>query len=299
MRVPVGVNLPPCPSTLGVLDPVLHDGIDFLEITPETTWRHHDHTALAPGAPFPGNDHADVFARLLESTGAFAVAHGVGLSLGSARPSPARREAWLRSVARDHGRFGFRWFTDHLGVTELDGTEVTLPLALPWNDESAAAVVRSLRDMATVVDRVGFETTAFTFVDGTADEEAAWIRDVLATTGGWLLLDLFNVYANAVNHGFDPDRYVDGLPLDRVIEVHVAGGTRSSPDWLPSGKTMLLDGHDAPVPEEVWRLLSRTLPRCPALRGVLLERVEGTVDEQNVDAVADELVRLRREVALA
>jgi uncharacterized protein (UPF0276 family) len=96
-----------------------------------------------------------------------------------------------------------------------------------------------------------------------------------------------------VNAGFDPWRYVERLPLERVIEIHVSGGSDSEPAWLLSGAALRLDSHDSAVPEDVWRMLERVAPLCPNLRGVTLERMEGTVGEDDVGVLEEELRRVR------
>jgi len=80
-----------------------------------------------------------------------------------------------------------------------------------------------------------------------------------------------------------------------LIGIHVAGGALSDPRWLPSGRVFRLDGHDHAVPDEVWQLLVEVLPRCTSLRGVTLERMEGTVTtDADVVGLREELATLRR-----
>jgi len=72
----------------------------------------------------------------------------------------------------------------------------------------------------------------------------------LATeTGCGLLLDVNNVYVSAFNHGFDPERYIAGIPHAHVVQIHLAGPTDCG-DYL-------VDTHDHPVPTPVWRLYAR------------------------------------------
>ena len=111
-----------------------------------------------------------------------------------------------------------------------------------------------------------------------------------------VLLDLHNLFTMGVNYGVDPLEYLNRLPLERVIEIHVSGGRDSEPAWLPSGETMRLDSHDDAVPDEVWALLDTALPCCTNLRGVTLERMEGTVGPADVDLLAEELQRVRRAI---
>jgi uncharacterized protein (UPF0276 family) len=97
----------------------------------------------------------------------------------------------------------------------------------------------------------------------------------------------------AHNFGFDPADYLRRLDLAKVIEIHVSGGGESSPAWLPSGRVLRLDSHDSAVPELVWRMLESVAPRCPNLRGVTLERMEGTVADGDELLLAYELDRVR------
>jgi hypothetical protein len=78
-----------------------------------------------------------------------------------------------------------------------------------------------------------------------------------------------------------------------VIELHLSGGSWSEPHWLPSRAVLRLDSHDGAVPEEVWQLFEEILPRCTQLRGVTLERMEGTIDEAAVPRIRSELARAR------
>jgi uncharacterized protein (UPF0276 family) len=127
-------------------------------------------------------------------------------------------------------------------------------------------------------------------------DEPGFIARCLAGRRTHLLLDLHNVHTMAVNLGFDAAAYLDRLPLDRVIELHLSGGAESNPGWLPSGRTLHLDSHDGAVPEAVWSLLDRVVRRCPGLRAVVLERLERTAGAQDVPLLREELRRIRRAV---
>lgn len=80
-----------------------------------------------------------------------------------------------------------------------------------------------------------------------------------------MLLDVTNLFTNATNHGFGADRFLDVIPTERVVQVHLAGGV--------TGHGTLLDTHSAAVPEPVWALLGELLSRT-TIRGALIERDE-------------------------
>jgi hypothetical protein len=284
----LGFTLQPEARYLDLLGAVLREEPDYYEVAPETTWRPGPVDTLEP------NGFHRHFRSLREETGKPFVAHGVGFSVGSVEPDRERRARWLARIRADHAQFEFLWYTDHLGVTTLAGRELTLPLPLPMVPGAAAVVRAALRELQAVVPDVGVENSVFYFHLGDPLEEPAFLARALDGPRLHLLLDLHNVYTTAVNAGFDPWSYVERLPLERVIELHLSGGAPSDPAWLPSGKVLRLDSHDDAVPEEVWALYERVLPRCPNLRGVTLERMEGTVEEQHVPLLRAELRRARR-----
>src|SRR5262249_52420268 len=150
----------------------------------------------------------------------------------------------------DAATFEFAWYTEHLGATALAGRELALPLPLPMTGESAAVVRASLHELQALVPDVGVENSVFYFHLGDPLDEPAFLGECLDAPRMHLLLDLHNVYATALNAGFDPWGYVERLPLERVIEIHVSGGSDSGAAWLPSRAKVRLDSHDAAVPED-------------------------------------------------
>jgi uncharacterized protein (UPF0276 family) len=291
--VGIGWVLQPDERHLALTAPLL-DRVDYVEIAPETMW-----TIDRRGGLYP-NGFAARFLAIKRARALPVVAHSTALSMAaSPRGDEARRAAWLDRVAADHERFELGWWTDHLGATTLPSAAgpryVALPVPLPASEETLAHLDACLADMARVVPDVGLENTAFHFAWDAPEHEPWLIRRVLSRAPRrHLLLDLHNLVLNAETLGYDPRRWLRTVDLDRVIEIHVAGGAWSDPRWLPSGRSMRLDGHDHDVPESVWTLLAEVVPRCPNLRGVTLERMEGTVEtEADVERLGAELARAR------
>lgn len=284
----VGITFHADARYLELVLPLAAELADYVEVAPETLWREGAGGELEPNAY-----HASL-REFLAATGKRVVAHGVGLSLGTAcAADEPRLERWLRRIAADHAVLGYEWYTDHLGATVLGGTEVTLPIALPMTEVAADVVAERLRRLQAVVGDVGFENSVFYFLLGDWQREPAFFARALRAPRTHLLLDLHNVYTMARNVGADADAYLDSLDLDRVLEIHVSGGDDSDPAWLPSRRVLRLDSHDRAVPEPVWDLLARIAPRCPNLRGVTLERMEGTVEASDVPELRNELRMLR------
>jgi len=110
-----------------------------------------------------------------------------------------------------------------------------------------------------------------TLIDPPASDlsEVDWLRKTIAASGAELLLDLHNLYANALNFGGDPFDVLPQLPLDRVREVHISGGK-----WIDAGKDSrrILDDHLHDPPDPVYDLLAELAARCPNRLTVILER---------------------------
>ena len=278
----VGIMLAPDIVFLDLMDPVLRSSaLDYFAVTPETTWIFQPDTGrLVP------NGFARAFERV--AAGRPFVAHGVGLSLGSP-PDEARQDRWFDAIGRDHQRLGFQWYTDHLGANVFGDRNLTLPLPLPWDATHEARTRNNLAALADHVPVVGVENSAFYYSLDDPLAEPNFLDRVTDRPNTHVLLDLHNLHINSINLDFSADAWLERAPLDRVIEIHLAGGV---PD--PMGSGLLLDSHDAPVPDPVWSLFERVVPRCPNLKGVTLERREGTVTAQDVALVEVELDRIRR-----
>jgi uncharacterized protein (UPF0276 family) len=286
--IAVGFTLQPDPEFLDLLDPLLRDGPDYFEVAPETTWRER------PDGTLVENGYARRFLVLGEETQKPFVAHGVGFSVASGEEDETRQRRWLDRLALDQERFRYRWLTDHLGLSSPAGLNGMLPLPFPWTDTYAARVRWALSRLQRVVPDVGVENSVPYFSPDAPLDEPTFLRRALVAPRTHLLLDLHNLWTVALHHDFDPGDYLARLDLTRVIEIHVSGGSESQPGWLPGGRTMRLDSHDSAVPDEVFRLLERVLPGCPNLRGVTLERMEGTVQSADLPLLRRELRTIRR-----
>ena len=102
-----------------------------------------------------------------------------------------------------------------------------------------------------------------------------------------MLLDVTNVYTNAMNHGFEAGAFLRRLPLEQVVQLHVAGG------FWEDGQ--LIDSHSRPTPPEVWTLVDQVTAQA-AVRGILIER------DENLPPLADllpEVARARQSLTTA
>ncbi len=182
---------------------------------------------------------------------------------------------------------------EHLGWVTAEGLSAVLPLPLPPTEEAAREVAGRLARIRPAIPIVGFENQVSYFAFGDTREEAAFWNRICAIGDAWILLDLHNAWTQCLNFGVALAEYLAPLDLSRVIEVHLSGGSESEAGWLPSGRVMRIDSHDGPVPGPVWEAFERVRPRCPNLRGVVVERLNGTVRGEDVALLREEVRRAR------
>ncbi|HEX5130504.1 MAG TPA: DUF692 domain-containing protein, partial [Usitatibacter sp.] len=170
--------------------------------------------------------------------------HGVGLSLGSCDPLDREHLRRLRTLVR---RFQPELVSEHLSWSSFGGRHANDLLPLPFTEEAVAHVAARIGE---VQDQLGREllvenVSAYVRV-GPPPAMAEWefVSAVAARAGCRLLLDVNNVWVNAANHGFDPQRYLEGIEPALVGQVHLAGFERTP--------QLLVDTHGTPVAEEVW-----------------------------------------------
>jgi uncharacterized protein (UPF0276 family) len=105
-------------------------------------------------------------------------------------------------------------------------------------------------------------STYITFAESEMDE-CTFVREVTERADCWLLLDVNNVFVSSFNHGFDPVRYIETIPKDRVVQFHLAGHSDVG--------THKIDTHDQPICEEVWALYYETCHRFGSV-STMIER---------------------------
>jgi hypothetical protein len=173
------------------------------------------------------------------------VLHGVSLSLGGSDPLNDRYLTELRALAV---RFEPAWISDHLCWGSHGGHYAHDLLPLPYTEEALAHVVARVVAVQEALGRQMLVENVSSYVAFAHSTMAEWtfLAAVAERADCGILLDVNNVYVSAVNHGFDPYAYLDGIPVGRVGQIHLAGHTDKG--------TYLLDSHDHPVRAEVWDL---------------------------------------------
>lgn len=283
----VGFALHPDLEYLELARDILEGPADFFEINPETLWRPEQGRLVR-------NDYYPLYQQIRDRSRKPFVAHGLEFSVGTpVADDRPRTAAWLDRLRDDQAEFRFPWMSEHLGWQIGGGLQTTLPLPLPFTREAVEVVAERMRLLASVSGLSAFENSANYVSLGDPKNEPAFFNEICRAAPCRMLLDLHNVHTQCLNMGLDPVDYLDRLDADQVLEIHLSGGSQSDPDWLASRRVFRLDSHDGPVPEEVWTLYERVLPRCRGLRGVVVERLNGTFGPEDVAGLAEEVRRAK------
>jgi uncharacterized protein len=194
--------------------------------------------------------------------------HGVSLGLAS---TAAIDDARLDRMARLVEETGAEGWSEHLAFVRGGGVEIGHLAAPPRSKASAEGAAANLERARRRVGSAPLLENIATLVAPPAStlDEAAWTTLILDQGDAALLLDLHNLYANAVNFGEDPLSLLHRFPLARVAAVHLAGGV-----WIdgPGAARRLLDDHLHDVPAEVLALLRALGQAAPQPLTVILER---------------------------
>jgi uncharacterized protein len=199
--------------------------------------------------------------------------HGVGL--GAASVSPVDRRHLDRIARVIHLLEPCTW-SEHLAFVRSGGYEIGHLAAPPRSAATIDGAARNWREMCKVVGAVPALENIATLMAPPASsmDEPDWVAAIARAARAPLLLDLHNLYANAVNFGFEPLAYLRRFPLQAVQIVHISGGIWTECDHAEFGRTgrRLLDDHLHDVPECVFRMLEVLGKCCPQRLTVILER---------------------------
>ncbi|HEY8184795.1 MAG TPA: DUF692 domain-containing protein [Pyrinomonadaceae bacterium] len=193
--------------------------------------------------------------------------HGVSLGLASSVEVEAKR---LDKMARLCDEVAPVSWSEHLAFVRGGGVEIGHLAAPPRNAASIDGALANLARAKRVVGCAPQVENVATLIEppGCDRDEATWVSEIIRGSNGDLLLDLHNLYANALNFHFDPLDFIARIPAERIAAIHLAGGK-----WIGTHRTRrLLDDHLHDVPDPVYDLLAETAARVPHSLTVILER---------------------------
>lgn len=237
------------------------DRLDYLAVIPDRAWIDN-----GVGVPERFRLLPLVVALLDEAAHQLPVVlHSIGLSIGSAEIFD---EEYAQNLIAWTNRLNSPWISEHLSFTRIGaGHEMNSAVALPvpYDKEVLDLLIPRVRFFTDTL-RCPFllENNVYYFsYPGQEFSEEDFLNELCRQAKCMVLLDLHNLYTNAVNHGFDGVDYLARLDLHNVREIHIAGGVPMM--------GFHTDSHTGPVLDGVWRLLEHAVPLTPNLQGITFE----------------------------
>jgi uncharacterized protein len=272
---PLGVGITYSEAIVPLLER-LPELFPVVEIEPQTTWMK----TTDPAVPYRVKE--EVVQRLLSLPGRKLI-HSVGTPVGgSVRPEPQQLALLLEAIAR----FESPWVSDHLSFNHTPefGTGFFLPPRQTL--VGVTTVTRSIQDLQRSLRVPVAVETGVNYLRPRADElrDGEFVRCVSETADCGLLLDLHNIFANALNGRQPLDAFLDDLPLERVWEVHLAGGMELDGFWL--------DAHSGAIPDALYAIAEQVIPKLPNLGAIIFEIFPSFVPVVGLDLVEEQIRRL-------
>jgi len=210
------------------------------------------------------------------------VMHGVSLSIGSTDPL---NQDYLKGLKQLAARVEPAWISDHLCWTGVHGKNMHDLLPLPYTEETIKHVADRI---AQVQDYLGRQilienvSSYLTYKDSGVTEWE-FLTAVVERADCLMLLDVNNIYVSSFNHDFDPIEYLDGVPVERVQQFHLAGHRNLD--------THIIDTHDEPIVDPVWDLYEAAIKRFGAV-STMIERDDNIPPLEELLAELDQARRI-------
>lgn len=269
------------PRTLGFglgLRPQHYD--EILAGSPRVDWFE----ALTENYLIPGGKPLTMLDRVRERFP--VVLHGVSLSIGSTDPLDYDYLKALRALAT---RVEPEWISDHLCWTGIAGKNLHDLFPLPYTEEALNHVAARIVEVQEFLGRrilIENVSSYVTFKQSHIDEWT-FISEIAKRADCNVLLDVNNIYVSAFNHGFDAHAYIDGVPKERVQQIHLAGHSNCG--------THIIDTHDATIVDPVWDLYAAAIRRF----GPVATMIERDDHIPPLETLVTELEMARRIAATA
>lgn len=188
------------------------------------------------------------------------VQHGVSLAIGSPAPLDFKYLKRLKELTK---KTKTPWVSDHLCWGKAPGANYHDLLPLPYTKEVIDYVADRARIVQDFLELPFALENLSSYVTFTQDEMPEWefYSSVVEKAGIYMMLDVNNIYVSSRNHHFDPMKYIANIPLNKVLQIHLAGHTDHG--------THVLDTHDHHVCDRVWELYGAIYPKTNGVSTLL------------------------------
>jgi uncharacterized protein (UPF0276 family) len=269
----VGITYSPAVEPLLFQQPQL---FNVVEVEPQTVWLKTRNRVP------PYRVSAEVMDHIAQLSGR-KIVHSIGTPVGgTVRPEPAQLELLLETIRW----LDAPWLSDHLSFNSTPEFNTGFFLPPRQTREGVETVVRSIRDLQEALPVPIAVETGVNYLRPRADEmpDGHFVAAVVDASDCGLLLDLHNVFTNAINGRQAVDEFLAQIPLERVWEVHIAGGFELEGYWL--------DAHSGAIPEPLFEIANRVIPALPNLKAIIFEIFPSFIPVIGLDIVRAQIERL-------
>ncbi len=262
------------------IEPVLErhaDLIDVVEIEPQTMW-------LDTGSSTNRYRRQDEVTSHLRELPFRKLVHSIGLPVGG---TVSHDPDQVRLIRETIAELQSPWASEHLSFNSTEAFQTGFFLPPRQTDAGVQLAAGSTRALqADLGVRLAFET-GVNYLASRTDEmdDGAFVAAVAERADCGILLDLHNIYTNALNGRQPVDAFVAQLPLDRIWEVHLAGGFWMDGYWL--------DAHSGPIPQALFDQAKDVISRLPNLGAIIFEIYPSFVESVGVDEIGRQLEKLQ------
>lgn len=223
------------------------DKIDFLEITAD---HYFDANAKKLEELKMLNEHFPL------------IPHGLDLSLGSAE---GINKNYLEKFAELVEFVQPEWFSDHICFTKSGGTNIGHLAPVSYTNESLKVFIKNIETVKKRISKplILENITYMVRFPSSEMSETEFVSKILEATDCGLLLDVTNLYINSRNFGFSWQKFLDEIPLERVVQLHFVGSHKHN--------NKLIDGHSHTTEPEIFEVFREVCRRCD-VKGAVLER---------------------------
>lgn len=214
--------------------------------SPDVAW----YEVISENCMVAGGKPIENLARLREKH--TVIPHGVTLSIGAVEKLD---EDYLARLKKLVAEIDAPYFTDHMCFCKASGLDLHDLLPMPYTKEAIEHVVPRIKHVQDVIGKpFGIENVS-SYLSYRSSEmpEEEFIAEIAERADCGILLDVNNVFVSSYNHSFDANKFIDTIPVDRVVQIHLAGHTDKG--------SYLLDTHSDHVRDEVWSLYTRAIRR--------------------------------------
>jgi uncharacterized protein (UPF0276 family) len=182
------------------------------------------------------------------------VQHGVSLAIGSSTPLNFDYLKKLKALTKITKT---PWISDHLCWGQMPGAHFHQLLPLPFTEEvidyvvPRAKIVQDFLELPFALENI----SSYVSYNQNVMEEWEFYSEIVKRADIHMMLDVNNIYVSSQNLGFDAKEYIKKIPLEKVIQIHLAGHTKK--------EDVLIDSHDNYVKDEVWELYAEVYSQAP------------------------------------